>query len=414
MPRSLFPFCADIAFTPLRHVSLCLLIVLCAACGHVSEDVDEQPLVLKKASFGQLPDWDKDNHQAFLAALEKSCDRIVKKPATASLGADGFAGTYGDWQPVCRLVNDGQVTDAKAFVEMHFTPWKAAAAGAGDTGLFTGYYEPSLRGAHIKTGPYQYPLRALPDDLVMVDLGQFRDDLKGRRIAGRVNGSRLRPYEDRAAITAGGLPAAQDNPIVWVDSPVDAFFLHIQGSGRVILPDGSDLRVGYAGQNGHPYYAIGRELIARGHLEQDEVSLQTIRAWLEANPDQANDIMFTNPSYVFFRELDKGGPLGGEGVILTPERSLAVDRSKIPYGIPLWVDIKPPTENEAPLRRLMVAQDTGGAIRGAVRGDVFWGYGDRAEYMAGHMKSEGRYWLLLPKAVDPHLASSGDTKIAAR
>jgi membrane-bound lytic murein transglycosylase A len=164
-----------------------------------------------------------------------------------------------------------------------------------------------------------------------------------------------------------------------------------------MMTDGSAVRVGYDGQNGHPYYAIGRELIKRGELSKDEVSLQTIRAWLESHPEGAADLMYKNPSYVFFRVLKDDGPVGGEGLTLTPQRSLAIDRSKLPYGAPLWVDIDPPSASYGPIRRLMVAQDTGGAIVGAVRGDVFWGYGAEAETLAGIMKSQGRYWILLPK-----------------
>ena len=227
----------------------------------------------------------------------------------------------------------------------------------------------------------------------MVDLGAFRDELKGQRIAGRVKGGKLKPYESHKEIISGRLPPAQDNPLVWVDSAVDSFFLQIQGSGIVSLDDGTTMRVGYAGQNGHPYYAVGRELIKRGALTKDNVSMQSIREWMEHNPDEAQDLMTTNKSYVFFRELEGEGPLGGEGVALTAERSLAIDRSIVPYSMPVWID------TDITGGRLMVTQDTGGAIRGSVRGDYFWGYGSRAEAMAGSMKSKGRYWFLLPKAL---------------
>lgn len=385
----------------LLFVSLFIAIAMLAAscAGPQDEDGAAAPLVLKQGSFRDLPGWSghqSASHNDVFIAFRKSCDRILKRSASMAFGMDGIGGTYGDWQPLCRQVISGKITNAKSFFEQNFTPYQATAQGKGPEGLFTGYYEPTLRGSLTRGGPYQHPIRAKPDDLVMVDLGAFRDDLKGRRIAGRVKDGRLRPYEDRAAIVNGKLPAGQDNVLVWVDDPVDVFFLHIQGSGRVDLTDGSVLRLGYAGQNGHPYYAIGRELIARGHLDKDEVSLQTIRAWLASHPDQAEEVMFTNASYVFFRVLDGEGPVGGEGIALTPERSLAVDHTKIPYGTPLWVDIDAPIQAEAPIQRLMMAQDTGGAIRGAVRGDVFWGAGERAEYLAGHMKSKGRYWLLLP------------------
>ena len=237
------------------------------------------------------------------------------------------------------------------------------------------------------------PLYTQPRDLVMVDLGRFRDDLRGRRVAGRVRGGSLDVYDDRQAIAAGSL-AGRGLEIVWVDDAVDAFFLHIQGSGRIELDDGSVLRVGYSAQNGHSYHAIGRTLIDLGEMELAEVSLQSIDAWLRANPDRAAEVMATNPSYVFFREIRGEGPVGAQGVALTTERSLAVDRLHLPLGVPVWLDaMVPAAAPEAPDERrqwLLVAQDTGGAIRGAVRGDVYWGSGERAKSIAGRMAHRGR------------------------
>lgn len=387
-----------------RLAALCAALLV-AACAGI--DKEKAPLVLKPVSYGALPGWGDDNGMAAARqAFEKSCARIVKKDPSVPFGPDGIGGHYADWQAVCAKLQNWPADQTRAFFQQNFTPYLATFDGRGDEGLFTGYYEASLNGSRTKHGPYQYPLRLKPDDLVMVDLGDFRDELKGQRIAGRVKNGRLKPYEDRAQITAGAL---DDDKLafVWVDDPVDAFFLQIQGSGRVLLDDGTTMRVGYAGQNGWPYYAIGRELIKRGDLTKETVSLQTIRAWLEENPDQARNIMNLNKSYVFLRQLSGDGPLGGEGVALTAGRSLAVDRTKVPYGAPIWVDIDPPLAGEAPLERLMVAQDTGGAIVGAVRGDVFWGYGPQAEYLAGHMKSQGRYWILLPNSVTPPRDAGG-------
>lgn len=219
----------------------------------------------------------------------------------------------------------------------------------------------------------------------MVELGDFRETLKGQRIAGRVVNGNLKPYENRADIEAGKLKDAK--PLVWVDDPVDAFFLHIQGSGRVLLDDGTEMRVGYAAQNGHTYYAVGRELVKRGLMNKDDVSMQSIRAWLEAHPEQAAEFMNLNPSYVFFNELTGEGPLGAQNVALTPGRSMAVDRTRVPYGTPLWLDIAEPAPDVGPIQRLVIAQDTGGAIKGAIRGDYYWGYGPEAEHYAGLMKS---------------------------
>ena len=375
--------------------TIILLLVLASCATAPVADKTDIPLTLTPVSFNELPGWMDDNQAQALTAMRKTCERVFKKQPTHNLGLIPQAGSFADWQVLCQellLLPPENLPVVRRFFETRFQPYLASAAGD-SKGLFTGYYEASLRGSRTRQGPYQYPLHARPDDLVMVNLGEFREELKGERIAGRVIDGNLKPYEDRAAIVAGRWPHA-DKVLVWVDNPVDAFFVQVQGSGVVLLTDGTAMRIGYAGQNGHIYYAIGRELIKRGALTKDNVSMQAIRDWLAAHPDQAADVMNTNRSYVFFRELQADGPEGGEGVTLTAGRSLAIDHGKIPYGLPIWLE----TENPA-MRRLMVGQDTGGAIRGAVRGDVFWGYGPEAEKMAGPMKSPGRYWLLLPKTV---------------
>lgn len=359
-------------------------------------------LTLRPVAFKDLPGWTADRQAEALPALLKSCEKLVKQPADRPLGANGQLGRIGDWAEACAALQRlpaGDHAAARRALESLFQPWAAGDNGNED-GLFTGYYESALRGSLKRQGKYQTPLYRKPGDLVMVDLGEFRLNLKGERIAGRVVDGQLKPYADRKAIEAGAL-AGRNLELLYVDDPVDAFFLHIQGSGRVTLPDGSEIRIGYDGQNGHPYVAIGRELVARGELTKEEVSMQSIRAWLAAHPGQAKGLMEMNPSFVFFRKLEGEGPLGGQGVALTPGRSLAVDRGFIAYGVPLWLDAQDPLQASARVRRLLVAQDTGGAIRGPVRGDVFWGHGPDAEKRAGLMKSPGRYWLLLPKGVTP-------------
>lgn len=378
-----------------------LLLSGCAAGTAVKTSETGAPLNLKPASFSSLPNWQKENFVDLATAYNKSCARILKKDSQSLFGVSEKFGKAQEWQIACRQfkkINQTNAQNVRQFFEQNFVPY-SALAGTNPEGLFTGYYEASLKGSRTQKGKYQYPLRARPDDLVMVNLGDFREELKGQRIAGRVKGGHLKPYETHAEILAGKLPKAQDKPLVWVDSPVDAFFIQIQGSGVVAMDDGSIMRVGYAGQNGHPYYAVGRELVKRGALRKEEVSLQTIEDWMEKNPDQAQDLMTTNKSYVFFRELDGEGPIGGEGIALTPTRSLAIDRSIIPYGMPVWLSAENPNPQAERLNRLMITQDTGGAIRGPVRGDFFWGYGVQAERMAGPMKSKGRYWFLLPKAL---------------
>lgn len=383
--------------------TLCSICTFSETKTETKKEEEKKPeLRLKAASFSDLKGWREDDPRGALDAFHRSCAVFEKKSAESAVSPalpNNVAGFYKDWQELCRATTylfepDGETV--RQFFESWFTPYQVSSDDEVE-GLFTGYYESALNGSYTKSDVYKYPLHLRPDDLVMVYLGKFRDELKGHRIAGRVVDGQLIPYETRADIIDGQMRHDDDYEFVYLDSPVDAFFLHIQGSGRINMDDGSTLRVGYAGQNGHPYYAIGRELIKRGHLTKENVSLQTIRAWLEENPDQADEIMNTNKSYVFFRKLEGPGPIGAQNVALTEGRSLAVDRSLIPFGLPVYLNAEAPMEGEESVQRLLIAQDTGGAIRGAVRGDVFWGYGDKAEALAGHMKSKGQYWLLLPK-----------------
>ncbi|HVG08016.1 MAG TPA: murein transglycosylase A [Thermoanaerobaculia bacterium] len=337
--------------------------------------------VLTPATFADMPGWEEDDPSAALSAFRRSCRRMKG--------------------PICEAA--ARATSARTFFETHFQPF-AVSSGDDPEGLFTGYYEPLLQGSRKRSERYRVPLYIRPPDLVMVDLGDFREELKGQRIAGRVEEGDLVPYPDRTAIEKGAL-SGRELELVWVDDPVDAFFLQIQGSGRVRLDDGSDagseMRVGYAAQNGHPYFAIGKDLVERGAMPKEQVSMQSIRRWLEQNPDLADDVMARNASYVFFEELKGEGPLGAQGVALTPGRSLAVDLKHWTLGTPVWLDAQAPSpragEPDRPLRRLMIAQDTGGAIRGVVRGDVFWGHGEKAAEIAGRMKHPGRMWVLLPR-----------------
>lgn len=387
-----------------------LILLLVAAFGgwwllKVSPLIEapEERLVLRPAQFSELPGWDKEDFANFAAAFFKSCDKIAALPAERAMGGDGMAGTAGDWQPICEqaraLTHDPAAW--RSFFEAVFTP-VSVYNNDQPSGLFTGYYEASLKGSRERKPPYLTPLYLRPPELVMVELGRFREELKGHRIAGRVEDGTLVPFADRAAIDQGAL-SGRELEFVWVDSAVDAFFLHIQGSGVVEMDDGSELRVGYAAQNGHPYFAIGRDLIEQGYVPREEMSMQAIRDWLEANPDKADALMQKNASFVFFRELLTGGPIGAQGVELTPERSIAVDRKFWPLGVPVWLStVVAPASSPAEVEkfeRLMMAQDTGGAIRGPVRGDVFWGHGDYAYDMSGGMKSEGRIWMLLPNAL---------------
>ncbi|HEX5079997.1 MAG TPA: MltA domain-containing protein [Geminicoccaceae bacterium] len=395
-----------------RAAALLLPLAL-VACGGAEPEAPTAPAPpesrLRAVSFADLDGWQLDDPGAALVAFRRSCASFAARPATERLASDPaiapLAGTIEAWRGACAAANGPAAPEqARAFFEDWFQPYLVSDRDQA-FGLFTGYYEPLLHGSRHHGGPYTVPLYRAPDDLVRVDLGRFKPDLAGQTIAGRLDGSQLVPYYARAEIDAGAL-AGRDLELVWVDDPIDKFFLQVQGSGQVQLDDGTRMRVGYAGQNGHRYHAIGRDLVALGAMTIDEVSLQSIRDWLAAHPEQAGAIMARNDSYVFFRErpeLDAAdGPIGAQGVPLTAGRSLAVDARYIPLGAPVWLETTAPwPEGDGPLRRLMVAQDSGGAIRGPVRGDVFWGTGARAEAIAGRMRSEGRYVVLLPKAAIP-------------
>ena len=368
---------------------------LLAACATSAPPAAVKPaadhLVLTPVAFGDLPGWTADRQSEALPAIAKSCVVLARK-STVNL-----AGSAADWLPICAALSDvpaGDDAAARAFLQRWFTPYAAGTADK-DTGLFTGYYEPELQGSREPGGAFQTPLYARPGDLVTVDLGTFLPDLQGKHIAGKVANGRLAVYDDRAAIANGSL-AGRAQPLLWVDDPTDAFFLEVQGSGRVRLADGSLVTVGYDAANGRHYTALGGALAARGDIDKP-VTMHKIRGWLRDHPDQAQAALDLNASYVFFKLTDGTGPTGAEGVTLTPRRSLAVDPAFVPLGVPLWLDTA--DGSGAPFRQMMVAQDTGGAIKGAVRGDIFWGFGPDAAAQAGAMQSPGRYDLLLPRTV---------------
>ncbi|MEX2298854.1 MAG: murein transglycosylase A [Dongiaceae bacterium] len=400
-----------------------LLLAACAGGKAPSEPVEPiQPapvpaptadsgdaLYLTPATFEQLPGWAEDPMSAALPALLRSCRKLVESPPDTPVGPNGFAGTVADWIPLCNTawgLTPRDDIDMRAFMSRWFSPFLVSGADGAD-GLFTGYYEPELYGSLTPSPQYPVALYRTPDDMVTVPLGPFRADLEGENIVGRVDGTRFVPYYSHQEIDQGAL-AGRGLELLYVDDPVSAFFLHIQGSGRVFLADGTEMRVGYAGKNGRPYVAIGRVLADRGEIPLDQVSLQSIRAWLEANPDRAKEVMYQNPSFIFFDRIEGDGPIGAQGVVLTPSRSIAVDTRLLPLGVPLYVDTVWPagTDKGLPMRRLVIAQDTGGAIRGPVRGDIYWGSGDIAGDFAGAMKSQGRYYLLLPLTVAERRAQS--------
>ena len=323
-----------------------------------------------------LPGWRDDDQAAALPALRASCALLARPDADGAQHADGLPGPAAAWQTICSEaanLPDGDRAAARAFFERWFVAQPVHGA-EGETGLFTGYYVPEVRGARQPDEHYTVPLYRLPPAAGTASL------------------------PTRAEI-AGGALAGQGLELLWLDDAVDAFFLEIQGSGVVRLPDGTTVGVGVAGTNDRTYVPIGRVLAERGVAPPDQMSMQIIRAWLRAHPDEAQAVMNRNPRKVFFALRPDGVVRGSQGAALTPGRSLAVDRAHIPLGLPLWLDIAGPPLPPEGLRRLVVAQDTGGAIRGAVRGDLFWGYGVEAGERAGVMRASGRYFMLVPRGI---------------
>ncbi len=357
---------------------------------------EETVLMLEPVPFGELKGWDRDDQSGALRAFLISCKSLLKQPADKPMDGDGFAGTVGDWQADCRdaeALRPGDPIAARRFFEDRFRAF-SVRSGREAEGLFTGYYAPIVAGSRARDDTFDVPLHKVPPELVMVDLGLFRPSLKGERIAGKLDGNKLVPFASRGDIVGGAL-SGRGLEIIWLKDPVDAFFLQIQGSGLVRLPDGSLVRLGFAGQNGHPYTAIGRLLVQRGEMTREQASMQSIRAWVNAHPAEGRKLLDENASYVFFEEQQAEGAIGAQGVVLTGGRSMAVDRKHLPLGAPLWLDIES-DDGARRLNRLVIAQDTGGAIRGIVRGDFYWGEGDKAEAAAGVMKDKGRYYILLP------------------
>lgn len=336
--------------------------------------------------FAELPGWAEDDVTAALLAFLQGCPAIKSQPlASICSRAQALATAPAGAQ--------------REFVEAEFVPHQVVAADGKAEGLLTGYYEPLLHGSRKADARYRFPLYGPPDDLVSVELAEVYPELKGMRLRGRLVGRKLVPYWTRADIDNEVAPL-KGRELIWVDDPVEAFFLQVQGSGRVRLESGEIVRVGYADQNGYPYRSIGRLLVERGEMTLDKASMQGIRAWGRDNPQKLPALLAENPSYVFFRELPNGngGPIGALGVPLTTGRSLAVDTRVVPLGSPVFVATTWPG-SDTPLNRLMAAQDTGGAIKGAIRADFFWGFGDEAGELAGRMRQPLRMWVLLPRTM---------------
>jgi membrane-bound lytic murein transglycosylase A len=381
--------------------ALLALIVLTAACTPLPPKPEAPPAPVAKppapptgpetaqyqeVAFDALPGWSQAALVPSLRAFLMGCGR---PPAALMISCE-----------LAALVPPGDEAAARQFFESQFTVYALRSSSSGDSGMLTGYYEPVIDGSRLRDAANGIPIYGVPEDLIVVELSSVNPDVRNMRLRGRLEGRRLVPYWSRAEIESRN--AALPAPVLaWTNDAVDLFFLQIQGSGQVRLPDGQRLRIGYADQNGHPFRSLGRYLVDRGEMTLDQASMQNIKAWAVQNPHKLRDALNANPSYVFFRELNlkaDEGPIGALGVPLTAGYSMAVDRRYVPLGAPVYLATNYPLSEER-LERLMAAQDVGGAIRGVVRGDFYWGSGAEAGAQAGRMRNQARLWLLWPRGI---------------
>lgn len=358
-----------------------------------SQDFVAGDVRLSPSQFADLPATRDEDWEQALKAFQVSCTTMQH---------------HSLWREACRNAQGMPQGLARAFFEGNFELWKVSAKDSQsgffiDKGLMTGYFEPILRASRVRHGIYQYPIYGVPDDLITVELDSIHPQLKGLRLRGKLQGRKLVPYDDRKGI-ATRKDLEKKHVICWADDPVEAFFLQIQGSGRVLLDNGSLLRIGYADQNGHPYRSLGAWLIENAGLTRDEMSMQRIKQWVRDNPQRRQELLNANPNFVFFAERtgysDDQGPVGAQGVPLTPLASVAVDRRYWKLGVP-FVTVASQSMPAMQFARPVIAQDTGGAIKGVLRFDYFWGLGNEAGNRAGSQKSDVSAWVMVPKGHSP-------------
>ncbi|GJL97263.1 MAG: membrane protein [Hyphobacterium sp.] len=388
----------------LNALILCLFLIACARETEPAPQPNPDPpapvveettaLQFEILDWSEIPDWENLSLESGFAAFSRSCVALGQMPGDLPMSVHhDFAGRVSDWQTACRLRDDQR---PRQYFETAFVPVRVRL-GITETGLLTGYYEPELDVRRAPGGEFTQAIRSRPAELISADLGVFSDQLAGQRLMGRVEGNRFIPYRDRAeieAVNAGEI-------LAW-GRPIDVFFLQIQGSGRLVFGDGETRRAAFAAHNGQPYVSIGRELVSRGELELHQASKSGIEAWLNQNgPEASRDLFAVNPRYIFFGleplpDPDLG-PRGAAGLPLTPMASVAVDPAFLPYGVPVILGADLPGENA--WRGLVITQDTGGAIRGPMRGDLFYGWGQEAERRAGSTRSDASWIVFLPRAV---------------
>lgn len=380
-------------------LSVLLIITLFIIGNAYYEGKFGQHYSFSQTNFQQLTNWQQDNHLAALNSFQISCNDILKQNPNISFSKNSLGGKTKDWQKICiaaKLLNNPSQNDAKLFFEKWFVPFHITN-NYNPKILFTGYYLPLLHASYQNDEHYKVPVYSVPSDLIEVKLKHFKQEYQTKKsLYGQLQGNKILPYPDRAAINQGVIDKTA-KIILWANNAVDLFFLQIQGSGLVQLPDGQQLILGYAGSNGRPYTAIGNFFIKHKIFTKETVSMQTMRSWFEQHPEKVNEVLNKDQSYIFFRLLNQNNPIGSERVSLTPGRSLAVDTHLFPLGAPIWVATSIPTSNgKTDLNRLFIAQDTGGAIVG-MHCDTYWGAGDQAAYIAGNLKNKGQLWVLLPR-----------------
>ena len=393
----------------IRSLIFIFLIHFVTGCSlYIDREETESQLQLNKTSYHVLPGWHDDEHGHALRAFSKSCLIILKYNGDNPIGGQipGFAESWFEPCKAAIKIDIKNSHDAKAFFEKWFTPYLVSNNDI-YKGLFTGYFEPEILGSMISSAEFGEPIYKLPVNLITANSKDFDTKVSNTKIVGRIKNSKFLPYYTRKEINVG-ISELKGQELVWVKDPIDVLFLHIQGSGRILFEDGSSKSIGYAGSNGHPYYAIGRSLVTRGEVPKNEISMQRIRKWLLDNPNLSQALINENKSYIFFKWNDKNdelsGPIGSLGIPLTAGRSLAVDRQFLALGVPIWLETEIPQPNlnkKIKINRLVIAQDTGSAIKGPIRGDLFIGTGVDSGAIAGLMKESGRYWVLLPKQLMP-------------
>lgn len=377
-----------------KYLFITVFISLFSACSSEQHTTDiDSNINVKEISFSQLSGWDNDDFKEIISIFSKNCKYVLNNKNEYIYNSKIKIKT-NDYKDICRhfaAKNINTSKQMKSFMESEFIPYSVADGNNYD-GTFTSYYEAEINASFNKTSKYKYPIYGKPNDLIELNLRDFGSDLPDTRLVGRVKDGKFVPYYNRREIEKNGINA----PIImWGDDLVDIHFMQIQGSAIAHMSDGSDIRIGYAENNGHKFRGIGGILLSKNAIEPKNASMVKIREWLRNNPQKANELMMENERFIFQRLSDADGPVGALGISLTAGRSLAVDNKYIPLGAILWLDTYDPDKND--IKKIVFAQDIGSAIKGIVRGDYFWGHGEEALKQAGRMNSIGKYYILAPK-----------------